>query len=158
MTGEVWSQLVASGDGGNFMDVDVPQPLIKIGEDDGSDTGVVEITDMLFTSKGALPGLVLMQWNIAADEQGSAGLWDSHFRLGGAAGTEMQVAQCPKGAAVQEGCIAASMMLHITSGANGYFENMWAWVADHDLDDASNTMVTVACARGILIESSGPTW
>lgn len=51
------------------------------------------------------------------------------------------------------------MMLHITPESNGYFENMWAWVADHDLDDAQNTMVTVAVARGILIESAaGPTW
>lgn len=51
------------------------------------------------------------------------------------------------------------MMLHITPESNGYFENMWAWVADHDIDDAANTMVTVAAARGILIESaSGPTW
>lgn len=50
-------------------------------------------------------------------------------------------------------------MLHITPESNGYFENMWAWVADHDLDDAQNTMVTVAVARGILIESAdGPTW
>ncbi|KAK6223391.1 hypothetical protein LQW54_000509 [Pestalotiopsis sp. IQ-011] len=158
MTGEVWSQLVASGDGGNFMDTAYPQPLIRIGEDGAGDTGVVEISDMMFTSKGALPGLILMEWNIAADDQGSAGLWDAHFRLGGAAGTEMQVAQCPKGATLQEGCIAASMMLHVTSGANGYFENMWAWVADHDLDDSANTMITVACARGILVESAGPTW
>ncbi|KAI0120607.1 hypothetical protein BJ170DRAFT_600500 [Xylariales sp. AK1849] len=158
MTGEVWSQLVASGDGGNFMDTDYPQPLIKIGAENGGDTGVVEISDMLFTSKGALPGLILMQWNIAADDQGSAGLWDAHFRIGGAAGTELHVAQCLKGATVQEGCIAVSMMLHITGGANGYFENMWAWVADHDLDDASNTMITVACARGILVESAVPTW
>ncbi|EON98175.1 hypothetical protein UCRPA7_6324 [Phaeoacremonium minimum UCRPA7] len=156
ITGEVWSQLVASGSAGNFQDGQNPQAMIKVGEP--GDVGVVEISDMLFTSIGALPGLVLMDWNIAADEQGSAGLWDAHFRVGGATGTKLQVAECPKGAAIQKGCIAAAMMLHITPGANGYFENMWAWVADHDLDDASNTMVTVACARGILIESQGPTW
>ena len=51
------------------------------------------------------------------------------------------------------------MILHITPESNGYFENMWAWVADHDLDDALNTMVTVAVGRGILVESAdGPTW
>jgi hypothetical protein len=51
------------------------------------------------------------------------------------------------------------MLFHVTPKANGYFENVWGWVADHDLDDAQNTMVTVAVARGFLIESEGgPTW
>lgn len=155
ITGEVWSQLVASGD--YFADEQNPKPLLKVGATSGQ-TGIVEITDILFTSIGQLPGLVLVEWNMAADEQGSAALWDSHFRVGGAAGTNLQVADCPKGAAIQDKCKAAAMMLHITEGGNGYFENMWAWVADHDLDDAQNTMVSVAVARGILIESPGPTW
>lgn len=25
-------------------------------------------------------------------------------------------------------------MMHITSGASGYFENMWLWVADHMIE------------------------
>jgi len=54
---------------------------------------------------------------------------------------------------IQTACIAASLMLHITPSSNGYFENMWAWVADHDIDDPENTQITVAGARGILIES-----
>ncbi|PYH91880.1 hypothetical protein BO71DRAFT_442889 [Aspergillus ellipticus CBS 707.79] len=50
-------------------------------------------------------------------------------------------------------------MLHITPEANGYFENMWLWVADHDIDDAANTQITVGVARGLLVEStSGSTW
>lgn len=28
-------------------------------------------------------------------------------------------------------CGAASLMMHITRHASGYFENMWLWVADH---------------------------
>ena len=50
------------------------------------------------------------------------------------------------------------MMMHLTNISNGYFENVWAWVVDHDIDDAANTQVTVAVARGILLESPGPTW
>jgi glucan 1,3-beta-glucosidase len=50
------------------------------------------------------------------------------------------------------------MMMHLTNASNGYFENVWAWVADHDIDDAKNTQVTVAVAKGILLESAGPTW
>lgn len=95
---------------------------------------------------------------MAASSQGSVALWDTHFRVGGAIGTKLQVADCPKGAAIQEGCIAAAMMMHVTESGSGYFENMWAWIADHDLDDAENTMITIAVGRGILVESTGPTW
>lgn len=49
-------------------------------------------------------------------------------------------------------------MLHMTPGSSGYFENMWLWVADHDLD-TDGTQVSVAVARGVLIdESAEPTW
>ncbi|KAI9742739.1 MAG: hypothetical protein M1818_003468 [Claussenomyces sp. TS43310] len=154
ITGEVWSQLVASGD--YFADMTNPQVMLQVGAH--GMVGTVEISDMLFTSIGALPGLILVEWNMAAESPGSVGLWDSHFRVGGAMGTKLQVADCPLGAAIQSGCIAATMMMHVTNGSSGYFENMWAWVADHDLDDAKNTQITVAVARGILIESGGPTW
>lgn len=30
------------------------------------------------------------------------------------------------------------MLLHITTNSSGYFENVWAWVADHDLDNQAN--------------------
>lgn len=50
------------------------------------------------------------------------------------------------------------MMLHLTTNLNGYFENIWAWVADHDIDDPANIQVTIAVRRGILVESEGPTW
>ncbi|KAK2616718.1 hypothetical protein QQS21_000330 [Conoideocrella luteorostrata] len=155
MTGEVWSQIVASGE--YFADLKNPKPMVRVGNP--GDIGTVEISDMLFTSTGALPGLVLMEWNVQAETQGSVGIWDAHFRLGGAYGSDLQVAQCPKVTSIPSGCVAASMMLHITPQSNGYFENMWVWIADHDLDDPDNTMVTVAAARGILVESAaGPTW
>jgi glucan 1,3-beta-glucosidase len=154
MTGQVWSQLVASGS--YFADAQTPQVMLRIGEP--NDVGTVEISDILFTSVGALPGLVMVEWNVQAETQGSVGMWDTHFRVGGAIGTELQVAQCPPQTNIPTGCIAADMMLHLTPNSNGYFENMWAWVADHDIDDPANTMVTVAVGRGILFESEGPTW
>jgi len=155
ITGEVWSQIVAKGS--YFADIANPKVMLQVGNI--GDVGTVEISDMLFTSIGALPGLVLMEWNVQAATPGSVGMWDAHFRVGGAYGTNLQVSQCPKTSTIQTGCIAASMMLHITPTSNGYFENVWAWVADHDIDDASNAMVTVAVARGILIESqAGATW
>lgn len=121
MTGEVWSQLVASGS--HFTDMINPRTMIQVGNE--GDVGVVEISDIIFTSIGALPGLVMVEWNVAASEQGSVGMWDAHFRVGGAYGTELQVAQCPKLAPIQVGCIAASLMFHVTPNSNGYFENVW---------------------------------
>lgn len=52
------------------------------------------------------------------------------------------------------------MLLHLTSKSSGYFENVWAWVADHDLDQPPNvdSSIDIYSARGILIESQGPTW
>lgn len=101
-------------------------------------------------------------------------MWDSHFRVGGAKGSDLQLANCPLGAStVESACMAASMLMHVTTHASGYFENVWAWVADHDLDNPLNaeayesnegvplnvqTDISVYAGRGILIESQGPTW
>jgi hypothetical protein len=91
-------------------------------------------------------------------------MWDSHFRVRGANGTELQVADCPKlTGSVNKNCMAASMLLHLTASSSGYFENVWAWVADHDLDapvDSSSTttaatQINIYAGRGVLIESQG---
>lgn len=103
--------------------------------------------------------MILVEWNGQAEIQGSVGIWDSRFQVGGAYGTKLQVAECPSSKSIQSGCVAASMMLHMTLESNSYFKNMWLWVADHNIDDADNTQITMAVARGLLIEStSGPTW
>ena len=62
-------------------------------------------------------------------------MWDSHFRVGGAYGTDLQLSDCPKlTGSVNKNCMAASLLFHVTSSASGYFENVWAWVADHDIE------------------------
>ena len=83
MTGEVWSQIVASGS--YFASMANPKVMVQVGN--AGDVGTVEISDMLFTSTGSLPGLVLMEWNVQAAKPGSVGIWDAHFRVGGAYGT-----------------------------------------------------------------------
>jgi hypothetical protein len=62
-------------------------------------------------------------------------------------------------------CWAGQLMLHLTPSSSAYLENVWGWVADHDLDDAqlsndNNTMpmVNIFVARGFLVESKKPTW
>jgi hypothetical protein len=114
-------------------------------------------------------------------------MWDSHFRVGGAASTNLGFDNCPKSVGFLNDCMAASVLLHVTSKASGYFENTWAWVADQyvnlnhfsssihwnsctnnpcsDLDvpvngsdTSSATQVSVYAGRGMLIESQGPSW
>lgn len=43
--------------------------MLKVGTD--GQTGTVEISDMIFTSVGALAGLVMVEWNMGASSQGS---------------------------------------------------------------------------------------
>jgi hypothetical protein len=65
---------------------------------------------------------------------------------------------CPLGSTVDNKCIAGSMLMHITSSASGYFENVWLWVADHDIEDIAMTQVNVYVGRGLLVESQNPVW
>ncbi|KAI1325288.1 glycoside hydrolase family 55 protein [Xylariaceae sp. FL0255] len=162
--GSSWSQI--QGAGLYFSDMSNPQVMVQVGNK--GDVGSVEIVEMLFTVKGSLAGAVLMEWNVQAESQGSAGLlaamWDSHFRVGGGNGTDLDFSTCPK-LSFSEQCIASSLMLHVTQQASGYFENLWAWIADRDNDfstynstDKLINQISVYGARGVLIESQGPSW
>ncbi|KAI3194501.1 CAZyme family GH55 [Penicillium roqueforti] len=153
--GQAWSQIMATGD--KFEDVKNPRVAVKVGKK--GDEGIVEIQDLLFTVSGPTAGAVLVEWNIRESTQGSAGLWDSHFRVGGAKGSNLQASDCPKNSgSVNKDCIAASLMLRLTHSSSAYLENVWVWTADHDLDIASQDQLDIYAARGILIESQGPTW
>lgn len=81
-------------------------------------------------------------------------MWDSHICIGGAVGSNLQNKQCLKNmGSVNEDCIAVSLLLHLTSSSMAYLENIWVWVADHDLDVSSQDQIDVYAACGILIES-----
>jgi hypothetical protein len=62
ITGQVWSQLVSSGD--FFADMTDPKPMIQAGN--VGDVGTVEIRDIVLTSIGELSGLILVDWNCNA--------------------------------------------------------------------------------------------
>ena len=49
-------------------------------------------------------------------------------------------------------------MLHITQQATAYVENVWLWVADHELDMAMHSELNIYNGRGMLVESKGPVW
>ncbi|KAL6229265.1 hypothetical protein BDW75DRAFT_249917 [Aspergillus navahoensis] len=153
--GQAWSQIM--GTGSKFQNELEPRAVVKVGEP--GDVGVVEIQDMLFTVSGKTAGAVLMEWNVHESTQGSAGLWDSHFRVGGAIGSNLQAEDCPSlSGSVNPACKAAALLLHLTPQSSAYLENVWVWVADHDLDKITQDQIDVYVARGVLIESQGPTW
>ncbi|OAX38483.1 glycoside hydrolase family 55 protein [Rhizopogon vinicolor AM-OR11-026] len=155
IVGEAWSVIMAGGSG--FSDENNPRVVIQAGA--ANSEGVLEISDMIFTTFGPAPGAIMIEWNVhdPSGQQAAAGMWDSHIRLGGAAGTNLQRAQCPSGS-VNADCKAAFLGIHLTPGSSAYFEGTWVWVADHDLDTPDSPQTSIFSGRGILSESNGPVW
>ncbi|KAG6814279.1 hypothetical protein H0H92_013404 [Tricholoma furcatifolium] len=157
MVGEAWS--VIAGSGSAFQDQSNPQVVVRAGE--AGSQGVLEISDIIFTTVGPAPGAIVLEWNVQqpSGQNGGAGMWDSHIRLGGAAGTNLEESQCPSsGAGGTTDCYAAFLALHLTSGSSAYLEGTWVWLADHDLDGDGTSQLTLYSGRGILSESAGPVW
>ncbi|KFY58712.1 hypothetical protein V497_04688 [Pseudogymnoascus sp. VKM F-4516 (FW-969)] len=160
ITGEIWPLIMAGGDE-FFKDQANPKPVFKVGND--GDSGAVEISDIIFQTLGPQPGAILMEWNLGQTSQGSSGLWDVHFRIGGSAGTKLQSNTCSKTpeqtTPVKDECVAAFLLLHVTAKGAVYVENCWFWVADHELDLADHNQINLYNGRGVLIESKpGPVW
>jgi glucan 1,3-beta-glucosidase len=126
------------------------------------EVGSIEWSDTLVSTRGALCGAVLIQYNLFSPTTPS-GMWDVHTRIGGFPGTDLQLLQCPAikhTDIVNENCVAAFLSMHITVSAGGLFtENCWLWVADHDLEDQQYRRVTIYAGRGLLVESQrGRIW
>ncbi|KAK1963446.1 pectin lyase-like protein, partial [Colletotrichum sublineola] len=158
--GSSWSQI--QGGGLYFSDVFNPRVVVQVGNK--GDVGTMEIVDMMFNVQGATAGAIVLEWNVHESSQGSAAMWDSHVRVGGATGSDLDLAECPK-FAFNDNCICASLLFHVTPQASGYFENIWIWLADHDNDhsvydspDKVSNQISIYAARGTLIESEGPSW
>lgn len=162
ITGE--SYPVILGSGGWFEDMTTPRPVLQIGH--AGEIGNVEWSDMIVSTQGPAAGAILIEWNLATYGTPS-GMWDVHARIGGFAGSNLQLAECPTtptiaipATEVDSGCIAAFLTMHITPSAQGlYLENVWLWTADHDVEDANLTQITIYAGRGLLIESgAGTLW
>ncbi|CAN8097098.1 unnamed protein product [Discula destructiva] len=160
ITGEIWPLIMAKGT--SFNDAANPKPVFRVGQP--GDTGAVEMSDLMFETLGPAPGAIMIEWNLKGSANGAAGMWDVHNRIGGTAGTELQLEQCAKNPNVTHDadpkCVGAFMMMHITeSASNLYLENTWFWVSDHDLEiGAFSQQIDVYNGRGVLIESPGPVW
>lgn len=158
IVGEVWPVLMAHGD--KFGDEKNPIPMLQVGKE--GEKGTVEISDITLQTKGPAPGAILMQWNLVEQEQGGAAMWDTHFRIGGSAGTELQSDKCAKTpketTKANSECVGAFLLFHISGKASGYLENAWFWTADHELDLSDHNQINVYNGRGVLIESTGAVW
>jgi glucan 1,3-beta-glucosidase len=96
IVGEVWSVIV--GGGPKFNDQDQPQVVVRIGEE--GDEGVVEISDIIFATRGPgeyvsplqslycllilspAAGAIVVEINVhePVDVLAGVGMWDSHIR------------------------------------------------------------------------------
>ncbi|KDN67309.1 putative 1,3-beta glucanase [Colletotrichum sublineola] len=158
--GASWSQI--QGGGFYFNDIFNPKVVVQVGN--RGDVGTMEIVDMMFNVQGATAGAIVLEWNVHESSQGSAAMWDSHVRVGGATGSSLDIDECPR-FGYNDNCICASLLFHVTPQSSGYFENVWIWLADHDNDmsvydspDKVANQISLYAARGTLIESSGPSW
>ncbi|OBT38942.1 hypothetical protein VE00_10491 [Pseudogymnoascus sp. WSF 3629] len=144
--------------GSFFNDMNNPQPVVRVGTPGA--TGQVEWSDMIVSTQGAQAGATLIEWNLATSGTPS-GMWDVHTRIGGFAGSELLLANCPTtpgSTNINTNCIAAFMSMHITASASGlYMENNWFWVADHDIEQGG-TQTTIYAGRGLLIDSTAGTF
>ena len=164
IVGSIWALLVADGNSAAFNNAQQPTPVFRIGAP--GDEGNVEIQDVMFETKGAAPGAIMLQWNLKSPP-GESGMWDAHVRIAGSAGTELEgpgdLGGCRKSldpfSGDSEGCEGVFLMFHATPSSGGvYLENTWFWLADHDLDHEQPKQISVYSARGALFENSGPAW
>ncbi|KAK4162860.1 glucan 1,3-beta-glucosidase [Cladorrhinum sp. PSN259] len=159
IVGEAYPVILSAG--AFFNDINNPRPVVQVGSVSGQ-AGYVELSDFIVSTQNVQAGAICIEWNLATSGTPS-GMWDVHVRIGGFAGTQQQLPQCPKtpgNPTVNPNCIVAYMAMHVTKQAAGlYMENVWLWTADHDIEDGQNTQITIYSGRGLLIESqSGPLW
>jgi glucan 1,3-beta-glucosidase len=145
--------------GNKFSNGTNPIPMLKIGNP--NEKGIAQLIDLMITTQGPCPGAILIEWNMADPngKPGSNGMWDTHFRVGGAIGTNINPSNCPKGDgtnAPTSNCNGVWALMHLTATGSCYMENVWGWTADHDID--YQDQVNVYTARGFLCESQGPVW
>ncbi|KAF2215448.1 glycoside hydrolase family 55 protein [Cercospora zeae-maydis SCOH1-5] len=162
IVGETFSVIMSSGS--FFNNITNPQPVVQIGRP--GERGSIEWSDCIVSTLGQQKGAVMIQYNLVAPAGTPTGLWDVHVRIGGFAGSRLLVADCPKTpntqvtpSLIDQDCISGYLSMHITNGSTGlYLENVWLWVADHDIEDRALTQITIYTGRGLLDQSQGPVW
>lgn len=135
IVGELWSVIQASGS--NFADASNPRVVVQVGS--AGDTAATEISDIVFTTKGGSAGAIVVEWNVGASSQGSAAMWDTHVRIGGFKGSDIQASNCGNTTSHPfSSCTGAYLSLHLTTGSSAYLENVWLWTADQYVSSAQS--------------------
>lgn len=109
------------GAGAYFSNSLSPQVVVRVG--DAGSSGVTEISDMVFSTRGPAGGAIVLEWNVRdpAGKQGVAGMWDSIIRIGGADGTNLLAENCPT-SSYSASCMGAFMGLRLTKQSTAYIE------------------------------------
>ncbi|EMC99022.1 glycoside hydrolase family 55 protein [Baudoinia panamericana UAMH 10762] len=162
IVGESYSVILSSG--AFFNNINSPQPVVRIGN--SGESGSIEWSDMIVSTQGQQQGAILFEYNLNSPSSSPSGIWDVHSRVGGFAGSNLQLAQCPTtpnttvtSANLNQQCIAAFMTMHLTQSSSGlYLENVWLWVADHDVEDPQQRQITIYAGRGLLDQSTAGTF
>ena len=87
--------------------------------------GDVMMWDMIFTANSQCDTCRMVHWGV-----GNGAMWDVHFRMYN----------------------GVKQLLEVSETGGGYIENMWGWVADHEID--GNHPITVHSAEGIEIRTA----
>ena len=158
IVGESYSVIMSSG--AFFADINAPQPVVQVGS--LNEAGIVEWSDMIVSTQGAQAGAILIKWNLASPSTTPSGMWDVHTRIGGFAGSKLLLADCPKtpsSSTINTNCIGAYMSLWLSKSSSAlYLENVWLWVADHDIEDPSLSQITIYAGRGVYVGSTTGTF
>lgn len=145
--GEGWSTI--SGSGSAFSNESNPTPVVQIGSTPGQ-KGVAHVQDIRFTVNQALPGAILLRINMAGNNPGDVGVFNSLNTIGGTRDTSLSCSS-------EANCRAAYLGIHLAAGSSAYIDNFWSWVADHS-SDGSGKGVRSAVKGGVLVEATAGTW
>ncbi|KAK0617735.1 pectate lyase superfamily protein-domain-containing protein [Immersiella caudata] len=127
--GEAWTRITPRGS--KFTDVKRPRAMIRVGN--AGEIGTAQVSDFLmYVPSGSekLPGLVMVEVNMAGTKPGDVGFFNTHFMMMG--GT-------------------ARLCVHLKETASVYWENSWATAQ-------GNGVGGPGFAGGFLVEARGGTW
>lgn len=71
ITGEMWPMIMVDGSSSKFSDMNNPQVAWRVGNP--GDVGNVEMSELIFETRGAAPGAIITEWNVAGTTPGAAG-------------------------------------------------------------------------------------
>lgn len=124
--GEAWSVIQLKNHSKGFDDPTKPKSLIVVPQG----ATHVQFWNLVFETQGNASGCIFVQWG--ADYTSS---WhDVHYRM----------------------YYKVHTLLSLQHSAGGYFENVWLWIADHNID--TGLRKNVSNPYGLQLSSTGPTW